>query len=331
MSPEVLEVSCLVPGVVDQWRSASPLAEDGGATLLSHDSMYALVAPSGDCEELLAGHSAEAGRLVSELACFVYSRRGWFAEELDPLGLRERRAGQYEIRVFCDVGGTPVPLMAMDLAPLRFSGLWSAIDQSQPSPVASALEIAVIPSLQEVRIRGESTLLGAVSCTAQPVWEASRLGSIAELLVAPPNAWEASSSEFSRMADLCALLQASGPRSMVRLQRRARGMFGLALAFAFSRLPVSLLIGLSHGDVVRRFTDMLTSGGGGFHSSLHISSWHSEADAFRYAPGYFAGGKVRGYSIDAEASPNTLVRVGLKRLNLVEDVPEAAGLNGASR
>ena len=124
-----------------------------------------VVAPTETLAAWTRARYGAGAALVTELAGFVYHRKAWFADDLDPLVLRDRRPGQYELRVFTELAGEPVPLFAMDLAPLRHDGSWSSLDSSAPRPTT--------PSADDIR------------SVAMPVAHADRNGAVASSTMPP--------------------------------------------------------------------------------------------------------------------------------------------------
>lgn len=274
-----------------------------------------VLGPSVDVTSWLLDTYGDDGRPVLDLACLVYRRRGWFRADLDPFALRDRRSGQHEIRVLATVDGAVVPLMAIDLAPVLFAGTWDELDQSRSNDAASLLEIARVSGDQRVRIEGRPRRLGDVPLGAGTVWEASRLGSVTELLKVRPTAEELALPPVAA-AHRAATAFTRLPRPLRRtMQDDARALFALALACGFARLPVDLVVGLSQGPVVAEFTRGLVGGDHLHYGALAIGGWHDGAPAFQYAPGYFATGQVVGYSLDGVGLGRDLRAAALAHLH----------------
>ena len=135
MRLSIVDTGELTPETAPTWR---PGAANVGAGIAFVDGPHVgVVAPTETLAAWTLARYGAAAALVTELAGFVYHRKAWFADDLDPLALRDRRPGQYELRVFTEVGGEPVPLFAMDLAPVRHDGPWSSLDQRRSNSAAS--------------------------------------------------------------------------------------------------------------------------------------------------------------------------------------------------
>ena len=323
MRLSIVDTGELTPETAPTWR---PGAATVGAGIAFVDGPHiGVVAPT---ETLAAWTLARYGAgvaLVTELAGFVYHRKAWFADDLDPLVLRDRRPGQYELRVFTELDGEPVPLFAMDLAPVRHDGPWSALDQRQSNSAASLLEIAVVAAGQTVAVGGEPCLLDDLDCTGDRIWEASRLASMTELVRAEPRASEVAVPAFARVQRAVDHVRDLDPAIAAAVHDAGRGLFGACLAWTFARLPIDLVIGLSQGRVVEAFTTMVVGGRARPHQPLTIERWHRDAPAFTYAPGYFATGQVCGYAIDARPMVPILLDVGLGRLERAHAAYETTG------
>ena len=319
MSLSIVDVAGLdddpAGSLVSTWSAAGRGADAGDGIVLRHGSQLAVVAPSPIVERWLTERYGAEACLATELASFVYRRKGWFAPGLDPLSLRDVRPGQYEVRVVTEATGALVPLFAMDLAPVRHHGTWATIDQSSPHAAASLLEIAVVPGDQPLVVGGAERRLGALACATGRLWEASRLGSVTELLRLAPGPDEDAHAWFGLVQARADELDGFGPRRRHHVQEVGRGLFGLALGWAFTRLPVDVAVGLSQGQVVRALTATLTGAGEPCHHPLRVERWHTDAAALAYAPGYFATGAVQGYAIDGVLAHERFVRTACRRLH----------------
>ena len=328
MSLAVVDVADLgadsAEALVSTWRAAGRAADVGDGIVLRDGSQLAIVAPSPTVDRWLTERYGVEACLATELASFVYRRKGWFARGLDPLSLRDVRPGQYEVRVVTEATGALVPLFAMDLAPVRHHGTWATIDQSSPHAATSLLEIAVVPCDQPVLVGGAERPLGALACATGRLWEASRLGSITELLRLAPDPEEDRQGWFGLVQARADELDGFGHHRRHHVQAVGRGLFGLALGWAFTRLPVDVAVGLSQGQVVRSLTAALTGGGEPCHHPLRLERWHADAAALVYAPGYFATGTVQGYAIDGVLAHERFVRTACRRLHRARQADTAA-------
>lgn len=88
----------------------------------------------------------------------------------------------------------------------------------------------------------------------------------------------------------------------------------LSVSWLFARPPIDLVVGLSQGEVVQRFVGGLPGGRPEHGVLFAIDEWHEWHCAFRYAPGYFATGAVRGYALDAVALRRELPHAALHSL-----------------
>ena len=317
MSLSIVEADDLTDDVVTGWRTA-PHTDDGAdgghGIVVTAGALHAIVAPSATVGRWLGDRYGAQACLATELASFVYRRKAWFAPTGDPLALRDVRPGQYEVRVVTEATGSLVPLFAMDLAPVRHQGTWATIDQRAPHPAASLLEIAVVPGDQPVVVGGVERRLGGLACGTRRLWEASRLGSVTELVRLTPGADEAALPWFPLAQERARELDALSPGHQRIVHETGRALFGVALGWAFARLPIDVVVGLSQGRVVRAFTAALTGAGAPCHHPLRLAGWHADAAARTYAPGYFATGDVQGYTIDGAAAQDRFVTTGRRRL-----------------
>ena len=312
MRLSIIDTGELSPEMAPTWRPGASAV--GAGVALVEGPHVGIVAPTDTVAAwMLARYGADAA-LVTELAGFVYHRKAWFRDDLDLLTLRDRRPGQYDLRVFTEVAGAPVPLFAMDLAPVRHAGRWASLDQQSSNGAASLFEIAVVSGVQTVVVGGQPCALADVDCSTDGVWEASRLASMTELMRTPPRATEAAVPAFARVQRAASNLLDADADLARAVHDAGRGLFGACLAWAFARLPLDLVVGLSQGRVVEAFTSMLLGGRMRAHYPMAIERWHTDAPAFTYAPGYFATGEVRGYVIDAQPTTSRLLEVSLTRL-----------------
>ncbi len=313
----------LTPEGCEAWFAGPRAVGTGEGAVFTAGAHTALIGPSDAVDAWLTDRYGEDAVLATELACLVYHRKGWFADERDPLALRDRRAGQYELRVFTEVDGGVVPLFAIDFAPVRHRGTFASLDQHASNAASSLTEIAAVRPDQTVRTGGVHRPLGALACGTDRLWEASRLGSISELVRLMPTAAERDHDVFRRLDRAVDAFGALDSSAAASAHTAGRALFGVALGWAIARLPIDLILGLSQGNVVRVFTALVT-GGDKYYSPLALAGWHEDAAAFRYAPGYFATGEVQGYSLDAAAAQPDIVSLGLRRLSRTAGAPRTA-------
>ena len=285
-----------------------------GALALASGTVTAVVGPSANVEGWLLGRYGDAGRAVTDLACIVYRRKAWFRSDLDPFTLRERRTGQYELRLLHTDDDGVVPLLALDLAPVIGTGTWGDLDQGTSNPAASVLEIGRVARGQQVRIEGQWRDLDDVPLAGRHMWEASRLGSVTQLLRAA-----ATDDELQHPTIRYAQDGADRFARLARGERRAiqddtHTLFAAALSWALHHLATDLIVGLSQGDVVGGFVRSLPGGSEDHFGYLALETWHHGHIAFDYAPGYFATGAVKGYALDGVALRRDLRRAALGAL-----------------
>lgn len=296
----------------DVWHDH--LATDGIAIRIG--DVIGLVAPAHSIDAwLTARYGAIRAQAITELACIVYRRKRWFDPTLHPLTLRDHRPGQYEIRVFREDGADVWPLLALDLAPIIATGQWRDLDQRTSNPAASMLEIARVPSGQPVVIDGVHSRLDDVAFDRTRLCEVGRLGSLVELVRSAPTP-----EELELDAIRCAHRAAQGLMALTAQGRRGLhaemgAAVALCVSWVFARLPIDLVVGLSQGDVVQRFVAGLPGGRPDHCVLFTIDEWHESHCAFRYAPGYFATGAVRGYALDAVAMRRELPHAAIRSLH----------------
>lgn len=313
MSWVEIDADALTVDAATSWSGGPRASAAGDGAVITAGRHTALIGPSGALDDWLTDRLGSDAPLVGELACFVYHRKGWFAGDRDPLTLRDRRPGQYELRVLTDVRGTAVPLFAIDFAPVRHRGTFATLDQRASNAASSLTEIAAVSADQAVRIDGHERPLAGLACGTDRLWEASRLGSISELVRLTPTPAERDLDAFRRLAGVVDAFTSLDAAEAAAAHTAGRALFGVALGWAIARLPIDLILGLSQGTVVRVFTALVT-GGDRHYSPLDLDGWHEDAPAFRYAPGYFATGEVVGYSLDAVSMQRDVLALGLRRL-----------------
>lgn len=307
-----LDVHDLCASESEVWHDH--LGADGVAIRIG--DVIGLVAPAHSIDAwLTARYGATGAQAITELACIVYRRKRWFDPTLHPLTLRDRRPDQYEIRIFREDGADVWPLLALDLAPLIATGHWRDLDQRTSNPVASLLEIARVPSGQSVVIDGACGRLDDVAFDRTRLCEVGRLGSLVELVRSAPTPEELELDAIRSAHRAAEGLMALTAHSRRGLHVEMSAAVALSVSWVFARLPIDLVVGLSQGDVVQRFVGGLPGGRSEHCVLFSIDEWHESHCAFRYAPGYFATGAVRGYALDGVAMRRDLPHAALHSLH----------------
>lgn len=313
-----LPAEALTADAATAWAAAPRASVTGDGAVVTAGPHAVVVGPTDAVSAWLAERYGAEATAVAELACFVYRHKGWFAPELDPLALRDRRAGQVDVRVFTEVAGRPVPLLAIDLAPVRHAGTFATIDQRRPNGAASLTEIARVPADQPVVVAGHERALGSLACGTDRLWEASRLASLTELRRPAASAdVDATGGPMAPVLDAWSQLD-EGEAATAAAAGRA--LFGTAIAWSIASLPIDAIVGLSQGAVVRTFTALMT-GGDRRYRPLRLDGWHPDAAALAYAPGYFATGQVQGYALDAVGMLADMLPLAVQRFARLATAP----------